>query len=57
MLYPIELQALTLSGTAPAAGGEHGRITGRRAPRHLPVCADGSYKTRTCDLHDVNVAL
>ncbi len=24
---------------------------------HLPLRLHGSYKTRTCDLHDVNVAL
>ena len=50
-LYPIELWAL---------GRRRGvRVEGTYRPTAFPCCRlpSGRYKTRTCDLHDVNVAL
>ena len=59
MLYPIELRARALANTAGLRVlGEHRKITRTEPKRYLPSCVNhGSYKTRTCDLHDVNVAL
>jgi hypothetical protein len=39
-----------VGGSAELAGGKRERRTGN-------PCGDARYKTRTCDLHDVNVAL
>ena len=73
MLYPIELRALTPSAsrsrgggspaclTAAEAAASPANLTGRPAPsqasRDRLDAANERYKTRTCDLHDVNVAL
>ena len=55
MLYPIELRAHNELRTADCGHCGHcGQLDPAR--RSGPVL-DGRYKTRTCDLHDVNVAL
>ena len=69
MLYPIELWAQTRPTLTPARyRGKHHMLLTHRDPHNLPAAQQqphggeppwghGSYKTRTCDLHDVNVAL
>jgi hypothetical protein len=53
MLYPIELRALGLQHTTGLMARPYRSRRGQIGKRS----SSERYKTRTCDLHDVNVAL